>query len=719
MIHGGGYETGQGTGSASDNSNEMVKLHEEMTVAADGTTTPTALTADVTEQDDFSVNDSGNVSDETTSSGSDDKASGDFTDHAAGTDSEQIHLAGVGDNETATVQEQLQDNYSDTVDESGNFDDTTTDPGTGSQTTGTSGTGSSSALIDHFKGMLAEHESDSGNETATLQETLAQQNGTWTLASVAASLTSQAKETDSDSGDGTDDESGASETDHGQEHIADSETQTDNTQVHFEGTGNNLTATVNEKETDNYSDSDNAEGNDASSTGTSGAGTSTGTSSDNGSYSTSDNGSWQVTVQEALAYSNSTWALTSATVDASDGGGAHESDSGASQQNAGAGSTGGSDQYSDGDNETLSDTTHETSDGTTTTTSEDQSRVSSFSNSDDQEGTGTPADGATAEAANVTFTLHRDIVTDANGTDTLSNAVLDVTGSFRTGDGQAATFGIHVTGGGNTFTTTIDETNTDIFQNLNVTVDATDGWLDNFVSEIDGMIQGAATGSGTAASSGGQSSNGTTAANSNSSDPNAVAGTTTQTVNGVTQTQTYNAVGAVLSNVYTEANGKVLESHSATYDASGNKLTQTDGDQTTAWTYDSAGHQITETVGYGTDAAETTRFVYQGNNLVQVIDPDGNTTSYGYDDGGTRHQRDRRAGQHADADVQRARADDQRDERRWHAPRPDVQRTGAGDGRDVVRRRRRDRGEPVELRLRREWPADQRGQRRGDVHLPL
>ena len=95
--------------------------------------------------------------------------------------------------------------------------------------------------------------------------------------------------------------------DHAQEHIADSETQSDNTQVHFEGTGNNLTATVNEKETDNYSDSDNAEGNDASSTGTSGAGTSTGTSSDNGSYSTSDNGSWQVTVQEALAYSNSTW----------------------------------------------------------------------------------------------------------------------------------------------------------------------------------------------------------------------------------------------------------------------------------------------------------------------------------------------------------------------------------------------------------------------------
>ena len=222
----------------------------------DGTTTPTALTADVTEQDGFSTSDSGNVSDETTSTGSDDKASGDFTDHAAGTDGEQIHLAGVGDNETASVQEQLQDHYSDLVDETGSNDDTTTT----TPTTGTSGTGSSSALIDHFKGMLAEHESDSGNETATLQETLAQQNGTWTLASVAASLTSQAKETDSDSGDGTDDESGASETDHAQEHIADSDTETDNTQVHFEGTGDNLTATVNEKETDNYCDSDNAAG---------------------------------------------------------------------------------------------------------------------------------------------------------------------------------------------------------------------------------------------------------------------------------------------------------------------------------------------------------------------------------------------------------------------------------------------------------------------------
>ena len=106
-----------------------------------------------------------------------------------------------------------------------------------------------------------------------------------------------------------------------------------------------------------------------------------------------------------------------------------------------------------------------------------------------------------------------------------------------------------------------------------------------------------------------------------------------QTSGNTTRTVGMDASNRVLSDVYTNATtGQVIQAQTFAYDVQGRKVMETDGTRSTAWTYDAAGHKLTETTSAGTLQAATTQFSYQGDNLTQVIDPDGNTTTYGYDD---------------------------------------------------------------------------------------
>ena len=117
-------------------------------------------------------------------------------------------------------------------------------------------------------------------------------------------------------------------------------------------------------------------------------------------------------------------------------------------------------------------------------------------------------------------------------------------------------------------------------------------------------------------------------------------------------------------------------------------------------------------MGCGTAAAATTQFVWQGNNLVQAIDPDENTTTYGCDDAGHAISITDALG-NTTTMTYNAQGLMTSETNADGMPRPDVQRTGPGNGRDVVRRRRRYRREPVDLRLRREWQADRAGNDEG------
>ncbi len=257
----------------------------------------------------------------------------------------------------------------------------------------------------------------------------------------------------------------------------------------------------------------------------------------------------------------------------------------------------------------------------------DESTTENFADAQPALGS-TPAD---SDSGSATFTLHRDVAYDSGGNATLQNAVLDVNGSYTDALGGAASFQIHVSGNPAAgFTTTVTETGTDVFANLNVTVTADAGWLSGFVGQIDQAIAArlgstASTGDGNATNGQAPSTGGNTALTHDSG--------------GVTEAQTLDAAGHVLSDVSTaDATGALLYSVTDTYDSSGHKLSETVGTggnaRTTVWTYDTAGHQLSETVAANTAQAATTLYAWQGSNLISVTDPDGNVTRFGYDDRG-------------------------------------------------------------------------------------
>ena len=216
-------------------------------------------------------------------------------------------------------------------------------------------------------------------------------------------------------------------------------------------------------------------------------------------------------------------------------------------------------------------------------------------------------------------TFRREFSTTSSTT-TVTASVLDINGSF--GPTSApATFHIHVEGGNGSFTTTVHESGTDLFAGQTVVIGATDGWIDAYL----GSLRDAVTHRAPSGTAGGDSVNQITL------DAGGVSATIVQTAGSISRTVMLDNAGHELSQVLTDAgSGAVLQSLAFTYDARGRTTTQIVNGATTAWTYDDAGHQLSQTFAFGTSQAATTQFVYQGDNLVQVIDPVGNITSYGY-----------------------------------------------------------------------------------------
>jgi YD repeat-containing protein len=86
--------------------------------------------------------------------------------------------------------------------------------------------------------------------------------------------------------------------------------------------------------------------------------------------------------------------------------------------------------------------------------------------------------------------------------------------------------------------------------------------------------------------------------------------------------------------------GMVLSYDSVTnqYDQNDELVKTTDGvGNATSFTYDAAGNKTSETDGSGSSVAATTQLVYNlAGQLIRVIDPDNNTTQFTYDGAGDR-----------------------------------------------------------------------------------
>ena len=329
------------------------------------------------------------------------------------------------------------------------------------------------------------------------------------------------------------------------------------------------------------------------------------------------------------------WRVTSFIVSLSGNDSAHAADGGHTKTNAGT-ATEDDDAFADSADETDAITESGTGTGTASTDTLDQAGTRSFGDSDRNTGPGaTAANASTAHAGSLTFAFHRETADTATAS-SVSTYTLDVTGSFATAAGPA-TFRIRVTGGSGSSTTAVTEAGTDLFAGQTPAVTADGGWLDGYLGSLQDAIRAQAGG---AAGASGSSVNQVVVGPGATTAPGfpgqgfqpTVGATVVRTSGGTTRTEVLNAGGRVLSDVYTEAaTGRVLQSHAYGYHAQGRKFAEADGGRETAWTYDDAGDKITETVSFGTPQAARTRVVYEGGNLVEVIDPDGNTTAYGYD----------------------------------------------------------------------------------------
>jgi RHS repeat-associated protein len=541
----------------------------------------------------------------------------------SGTISERIQASGTPDNYTQTTDETVRDNFganlalNNTADATAALDATNLPAGS---------TLAGATEADHS--IEAATESIQGNETEVIHDVEQVVAGVATNTDYSADLNTHEHDGISDTQSGTaSDTGGATGTDTPSapgsatdgSYLADSETDDDHTVI--TGAGGNLTATVDDRVADNINQGDNvAENGMPAGTQTNGATITDGTATDG------ETGTANVTSHDLFTFANGVWTLTSQTVTGRENDQTQSADSG---DEAAAGSTSGtdtpgaagSDAFMDSINSTGGAALQLSGDATNSTEGLDENRTINFTDTVPALGTA-PADN---DAGTATFTLHRDIIYAADGTATLSNAVLNVTGSFTDAVAGAATFQIDVTGNPTTgFTTTVTETGTNAFATLNVTVTADAAWLDDFINQIDSSIT-AACGVAQAGGTGG-----TVVSTQSGTDGGP---TVTHNLDGSTRTQTFDANNHRLSDVTVDSTGHVTSA--LTYDTSGNVLSQTNADgSSTVNTYDTAGHKTSQTVGAGTADAATTTYGYTNGNLTSVTDPDGNTTYYGYDTSG-------------------------------------------------------------------------------------
>ncbi len=231
-----------------------------------------------------------------------------------------------------------------------------------------------------------------------------------------------------------------------------------------------------------------------------------------------------------------------------------------------------------------------------------------------------PADQQTGY---VSVDMSRVLRWGASGTVTLVSSTVGADGSYQdavkgngtfsiTGAGKPANFTSHVNQGGSSAGEPGRERR------------CVGGWLGTCFNQISTGIE---TGTQNATATGGA------ATVTNAVTATAAGGVRlVQTTPTTTETIIYSQAGLVLSDVFVKtATGQTLESRAYTYDNNGNKLTETDGSNTTAWTYDANGHKLTETNAYRTTGAATTHYTYDlAGNLISVTEPDSNPTTFAY-----------------------------------------------------------------------------------------
>jgi RHS repeat-associated protein len=611
------------------NDTANVGMHEDVTIAG-GIATVADFTYNETDNGGFTDNNGGTYgSAETgygtastpastdapavagTPAGTDSQTDG-VSEADSGTVSERIQASGTATNYTQTTDETVRDNFGANLALNNTADATAAVDAT-NLPAGSTLTGGTEA--DHS--IEAATESIQGDETEVIHEVEQVVAGVATNIGYSVNDTTHEHDGISDTQSGTARDSNpatdspdsstpsspsGSATDGA--YLADSETDDDHTVI--TGAGGNLTATVDDTLADNTNQGDNVAEN-----GMPVPGASTGATITDGTATDGETGTANVTIHDLFTFANGIWTLTSQTVSGGENDQTQAADSGhevASGATSGTDTPSAASAFTDSLNSTGGEAVRLSGDATSSTEGLDENRTINFTDTVPALGTA-PADN---DAGAATFTLHRDITYAADGTATLSNAVLSVTGSFMDAVAGPATFQIDVTGNPTVgFTTTVTETGTNAFATLNVTVTADAGWLDDFINQLDLAIT-AACGVAQAGDTGGTVVSTQSGTNGGP--------TITHGADGSTRTQTFDANNHLLSDVTVDSTGHVVSA--VTYDTSGNLLSQTNADgSTTVNTYDTTGHKLSQTVGAGTAAAATTTYGH----------PDGNTTLYGYD----------------------------------------------------------------------------------------
>lgn len=592
--------SGNETFSDSVSGTEQLTLHQVWQVAGD-TWTRGATTLDLTVDDTFSDSDSGTASETETGNGGPDEVQEGHQDSDNGTDHVHVHVEGSGDNLTATVDETESDSASHTELDSADGDavaealDGSTDEA-----------GDSSSGNEDADGAVSVYDTSHSDYTLTLHSTWELQNGTWVETTLSGELTSDTSDSSSEVDDVWAPASGGAASGTSEEHASHSQSAGMHQHLLFSGSPSNLTVTEDDSE-------------DAAFTATD-YGNATAAGGPQEGFSSNSGGSSHDTAHAVWSFDGTTWTLLSIT----------QTHTGGDTYNAGSadGQPGGSgtapSTSSDSQAGAHTATEQLTGNGSAVLRTQDLGLSVDYTAAETQGDAGTPTASQDSLAGTTQFALHRVLGGDP-AAPTVQSATVDVDGTFVDAASGPASFHLHVTGGPGGYTTTVEQTGTDRFTDLTVTVEAGDTWLDGFAAQVAACIQSGLGANGSAPPGS------TQATNHVSYGPDTP--TVTQTANGAIHTRVTNSQDRLLQQRVTDqATGAVLYAYSATYDAAGHQLTAVDGQgRKTAWTYDSAGHATSETVAAGTARAATTTFVWQGDQLVQVLDPDQNVTTFAYD----------------------------------------------------------------------------------------